>query len=587
MSSTQPDRPGRRDESIRRLLAVARGDEPADLLFVNARVVNVLTGEVEPAAVAVAEGRIAGLGPWYRGREVVDLGGRFLAPGLIEAHVHLESSLLRPREFARHLAARGVTTAVMNPHEIANVCGAPGVRYLLEESEGAPADLLVTLPSCVPATDLATSGAELGLPELRELRGRPQVVGLGEVMDVAGAVTGARRILDEMALFPGGVVDGHAPGVSGPTLNAYAALGPATDHECSDPGEAREKLRRGMTVLIREGSAARNLEALLPLVTERTERRMALCTDDLSPANLAGRGGVDHALRRAIALGVEPLTALRLATLNPAEIYGLRDRGAVAPGRKADLIVLQDLGAPVADAVYHCGRLVAREGRPLEPGTGLPPIPPEVLGTVRVAWDRVDLAVPARGRTIRAIRAVPGQIVTGQARVEARVVGGLAAADPDRDLAKLAVIERHQGSGRVGLGFVCGTGLRRGALASTVAHDHHNLIVLGADDASMLTAARAVAETGGGMAVAAGDAVLARLPLPVAGLLSDRPLEEVVRCENALNRAARELGVTLPEPFWALSFFGLEVVPELKLTDRGLVDVARMRIVPLFPEEGR
>ncbi|RMG96473.1 MAG: adenine deaminase, partial [Candidatus Dadabacteria bacterium] len=353
---------------------------------------------------------------------------------------------------------------------------------------------------------------------------------------------GDPRILSELAVgFDR--IDGHAPGLTGRALNAYLALGPSTDHEATGPEEAREKLARGMRILIREGSAARNLEALLPLVTPATERRFCLCTDDLSPADLRDRGGVDFALRRAVELGLDPFVAWRLATLNPAEAYGLSDRGAVAPGRRADLVLWEDLSAPRPVAVYRAGRRVDTAS----PGEPLPGPPQALRDTVRIAWDRVGFDLPTAGRA-RVIRVVPGQIVTRAEEVDLGAKGP----DPSRDLARLAVIERHHGSGRVGLGFVARFGLRRGALASTVAHDHHNLIVLGRDDASMLTAARAVAEAGGGMAAAAGERVLALLPLPVAGLLSLAPLEEVARAQHELDRAARELGVTLPEPFWTL-----------------------------------
>ncbi len=561
-----------------RLLAVARGDEPADLVFRNARVLDVFLGRLEDADVAVAEGRVAGVGRGYRGREEVDVGGRVLGPGLIDAHVHLESSLLHPREFARALAGRGVTTAITNPHEIANVCGLAGLRWLLGEGRGADCDLLVTLPSCVPATDLATSGAEVLPADLRELRDWPGVVGLGEIMDVAGVVEGNLRILEEMALgFPH--VDGHAPGLTGPSLNAYIGMGPSTDHEAVAPEEAREKAARGMRILIREGSAARNLEALLPAVSPRTERRFCLCTDDLSPADLRDRGGVDHALGRAIDLGLDPFIAWRLATLNAAETWGLTDRGAVAPGRRADLVIWESVEEPRAVAVYRQGRRVGPGER--GPGEARPSgVPEELLHTVRIDWNRVSLEVSASGDRARVIRVLPGQIVTPCEVVD------LSPAEPDpaRDLAKLAVIERHRGSGRVGLGFVRGFGLRRGALATTVAHDHHNLMVLGMDHVSMLTAARAVAEAGGGMTAALGDRVLAQLELPVAGLLSLASLDRVARAQKALDRAARDLGVSISEPFWSLSFLGLEVVPELKLTDRGLVDVGSGRVVPLFLE---
>lgn len=563
-----------------RLLAAARGDEPADLLLRGARLVNVLSGEVHPAEVAIAGGRIAGLGEGYEAREVVDLDGRFVAPGLLDAHVHIESSLVTPSEFARAVVPRGVTTVVTDPHEIGNVLGLPGIRFMLEDSEEAPLDVLVNAPSCVPATHLETSGARLEAADLATLLGHPRVLGLAEVMNFPGVVAGQEDVLAKLAAFHGRPVDGHCPGLSGRALSAYAAAGIGNDHESVRADEAREKLRAGLAVFIREATNARNLRALLPLVTPANERRLCFCTDDRQPADLLEEGTIDHMIRVAIAEGIDPVAAIRMGTLNAAEHYGLRDRGAVAPGRRADLFVFSDLGAPQAELVFRGGLLVARDGRMLA-GTSRPaasPLPP----TVHLDPGRLDFSIPARGGSVRVIGAVPDQLVTESLVLEARVAGGMAVADPERDLLKMAVVERHHGTGRTGLGFVRGIGLTRGAIAGTVAHDHHNLVVIGADDSSMRAAARAVVEANGGLAVAAGETVLALLPLPIAGLMSDRPIEEVRDTMKTLLAAAHGLGATLRDPFMAMSFLALEVIPSLKLTDRGLVDVERFELVPLF-----
>lgn len=568
-----------------RLLAVARGDQSADLVLRNLQLVDVLNHEIRATAIAVCGGHIAALGEDCVGDEEHDLGGGFVCPGLIDAHVHIESSMLHPAEYARVVVAHGVTTVIANPHEIANVLGLPGIRYLLQAGEGAPLDILLTVPSSVPATELATSGAALGPEELSLLRQHPQVVGLGEVMDFPGVVAGKKRLLDEISLFEGLAVDGHCPALTGRALQAYAAAGISSEHESCNIAEAQAKLRCGMKLFLREGSAAHNLRDLLPLANQHNERWLSLCTDDMNPADLLDKGSIDHLLRLAMAEGVAPITALRMATLNPAEHYRLWDRGLLAPGRRADMLVVDSLSSFRPQRVYQAGRLVALEGQ-LAAGTG-PGLPAKAAfeDTVRIDWPRIDLRVPAEGRRMRVIEVVPGQLVTVCRVMPAHIVDGQVMADAGRDLLKMAVIERHCGTGRTGLGFVSGLGLQRGAMASTVAHDHHNLLVAGADDISMLTAARAVAAVGGGQAVACGQEVLALLPLPIAGLLAQGAAEQVAAAQLEVACAARRLGCPLQDPFMALSFLALEVIPELKLTDRGLVQVETMELVPLFVED--
>ncbi len=565
------------------LLSVSRGERPADLVLRSGRLINVLTHEIEDVDVAIAGDLVAGIGADYHGREELDLGGRYLCPGFIDAHVHIESSMVPRSEFARAVLPRGVTTVITDPHEIANVCGLEGVRFMLRDAESVPLEIFVNASSCVPATDLATSGARLEADDLTQLLAEPSVLGLAEVMNFPGVVAGDPQVLAKLRAFDGRVIDGHCPGLSGHALNAYAAAGISSDHECTTAEEARDKLRRGLTLFIREATGARNLQALLPLVETATERRICLCTDDRQPSDLLGEGSIDHMVRVAIDAGLEPLTAIRLATLNPAEHYRLSDRGAIAPGRRADLIVFSDLRSPRAERVYVAGRAVAKYGepkferRPLAPGA--------VRDTVHLEAPAIDFRIPAAdvpaAGEVRVIGIVPDQLITENLLMAPRIEDGFLVADPARDLLKIAVVERHRGTGNVGLGLVKGFGLTRGALAGTVAHDHHNLIVAGADDRSMATAARAVTEAGGGLAAAVGERVLALQPLPIAGLMSDQPIEEVRSRLDELLDAARGLGSTLREPFMALSFLGLEVIPSLKLTDLGLVDVDRFELVPL------
>ncbi len=564
------------------LLTVARGDAPADLVLRNGRVVNVFTGEIVEADVAIAGDTIVGLGAGYEGRETVDLQGRYLCPGLIDAHVHIESSMVTPPQFARAVVPRGTTSVVCDPHEIANVAGLAGIRYMLDASEGLPLTVFVNASSCVPATPMGTAGATLTAEDLVTLHDHPRVPGLAEMMNFPGTVMGFPDVLAKIEAYRDKVVDGHSPGLSGKQLNAYVAAGIGSDHECITVEEAREKLRLGMRIFLREATGAKNLRDLLPVVTPANSRRCALCTDDRHPHDLLEEGHLDHLIRLAVAEGLDPVTAIQMATLNVAEWFRLWDRGAIAPGKRADLVVVSDLRDFRAELVFSGGRLVAREGEPV--GDWSIPRPDEsaVRDTVHLQMSHVRLEIPAQGERVRVIGVVPDQIVTRHLVEPVARRDGLAVADPERDLLKMAVIERHRGTGNVGLGFIRGLGLKRGAIAGTVAHDHHNVVVAGADDESMRTAVRAVAEMGGGLAAAHGETVLARLPLPIGGLMSDRPIEEVRRQMDALLAATRELGSPLHDPFMVLSFMALEVIPSLKLTDQGLVDVEAFDFVDLF-----
>jgi adenine deaminase len=566
---------------LTQLIAVARGDAPADLVLRNGRIVNVFSGEIEQADIAICGERIAGVGHDYRGREEVDLAGAYVAPGLIDAHVHIESSLCLPAQFAAAVVPRGVTTVIADPHEIANVAGAAGVRFMADAARGLTLSVILMAPSCVPATDMATAGAALDAEQLATLLNEQIVHGLAEVMNYPGVIDADSSVLSKLRVFRGRSIDGHAPGVCGNDLSAYAAAGVGSDHECVSLTEAKEKLARGLYILIREASNARNLDALLPLVTPQNSRRICFCTDDRQPADLLSDGGIDHMLRRAIAAGVDAITAFRCCTLNPAEWFGLHDRGGIAPGRRADLFIFDDLNLPHAKQVFAAGRLVADGGRMMQPA---PPIdiPQHLRNSVNIDWNTVDFLINAGRGKVRVIEAHPSQLITRSLLVHPRERDGRIVADVERDILKIAVIERHHASGRMGLGLIKGFGLKRGAIAGTVAHDHHNLIIIGADDESMMAAAQAAGKSRGGYAVAEKGQPLMVLGLPIAGLMTDEPIEQVAREYDALLQAARSIGATMPDPFMAMSFMALEVIPSLKLTDRGLVDVEKFEHVDLF-----
>jgi adenine deaminase len=550
---------------------VARGDEPADAVIRGGRVLDVFTREWLEADVAIVDGAVAGLGE-YEGRETIDATGRFLVPGFVDPHLHIESSKLLLDEFARLVLPLGTTAVVADPHEIANVLGTDGVHWLLDAAQGLPLEVYFMAPSCVPASSFESPRRELTIGDLEGLLRRSRVLGVAEMMNFPGVVSGSEEELAKVRLARH--VDGHAPGLTGKALNAYAAAGIESDHEAATAEEGRERLRAGMWLLIREASSARNLHALLPLALEYGPHRMAFCTDDREPEHIADDGHINAIVREAVAQGLAPEEAVVMASLNPAVYHRLSHLGAIAPGYQADILLLGDLETFVPELVLKRGRPVAEI-----PSVTVPEWVKRSVHVARIAPG--DFAVPWQGGRARVIGLVPDQIITAALVDELAMVEGVAVADPARDLAKIVVFERHLETGRVGHGFVRGFGLRRGAIGSTVAHDGHNLIVVGVDDGAMLRAAARLHELGGGLVVADEEAVLAELPLPVAGLLSDRPLTEVLAASREIGAAAESLGVSFPQPIQMLAFLSLSVIPSLKITDRGLVDVDRFELVPL------
>ncbi len=561
-------------------LAAARGDTAADLVLRNANLVNVVSGEIYPTDIVIHDRHVVALGAGYAARRDVDLTGKYVAPGLIDAHAHIESSLVTPAEFARAVLPHGVTTVITDPHEIANVLGLQGLRYMLEQAKHGLLNMFVMASSCVPATAMETSGARLEAEDLAQLLDHPWVLGLAELMNYPGVALGDEGLLDKIALFEHLALDGHAPDMTGAMLNAYVAAGVQSEHECATLAEGREKLRLGLTIFIREGTATRNLKPLLPLVTEANHGALCFCTDDRIPADLIDQGSIDYMIRIAIAAGIDPLLAIRMGSSNTARHFGLKKYGAVAPGKYADLVVVDDLRDFRPDQVYRGGVLVAEKGEMVaEAGK---PRRVDLRGTVNLPATSLDFALPAMSERIRVIGAITDQVATEHLVERAKIVNGCAVSDVQRDILKFAMLERHRASGKLGLAFIKGFGLERGAIAGTVAHDHHNLAVIGADDNSMQAAVRAIADMGGGLVAVDGERILAALPLPIAGLLSDAPIEAVRMRYDRMIEAAHALGNRMSDPFMVMSFMGLEVIPKLKLTDHGLVDVEQFKLVSPF-----
>jgi adenine deaminase len=567
--------------NLNEIIKAARGEKPVDLLLTNARIVNVFAGEVVTDAVAISDGMIVGFGP-YEAKKVLDLNSRYVAPGFIDGHVHIESSMACIAEFARAVLVHGTTTVAADPHEIANVLGSAGIEYMLQSAEQQPMNLYFTLPSCVPATDMETAGARLSAEDLQPFLSEERIVALAEMMNYPGVILRDPAVLAKISVArqQKKPVDGHAPGLKGRELYAYISAGIHSDHECTTAQEAREKLRAGMFIMIRQGTGAKNLQALLPAVNAKTSRRMMWCTDDRHPHDLIVDGHIDSIVREAIQAGLDPLLAIQMATLNPAAYFGLSHLGAVAPGKQADLVVFRDIKKPVIEKVYHRGILTA-ENEKIRPEIEFPAafaLPP----AMHVDLQKVDFSIPAVKKRIRVIEIVSDQLITHERIEEIPFKNNQAVSDPSRDLLKIAVVERHKGTGNIGKGFVKGFGLKRGALASSVAHDSHNIIIVGTSDEDMQAALEAVVKMGGGLAAVSDARLLAGLALPVAGLMSLEPVRRVRDQLEHLIGMAHNMGAALNDPFMTLSFLALPVIPELKLTDKGLIDVNKFEVVPLF-----
>lgn len=570
-------------DRLKKRIFAARGELPSDLVLKKGRVVNVFLGEIQEKDVAIYDGIVVGTGLGYNGRREVDLKGKWVVPGLIDGHIHIESSMLLPSELARALLVHGTTTIISDPHEIANVMGIAGVRFMLMESSSSPFDFFFMAPSCVPATNMETSGAELKATDLSELKDEPRVLGLAEMMNFPGVLAGDKEVLEKLMLYKDKILDGHCPFLKGHDLQAYLTAGIRSDHEATEPSEGLEKVGSGMMLMIREGTSAKNLEALLPLVKTGNSRRFCFVSDDLHAEDIQKRGHLNFMIKKAIQFGMDPVTAIQLATLNPAEYFGLKDRGAVAPGYCADIVVLDDLAGFEVAGVYKNGRVVVDQGELVNFPVTANRIPDMDSGPLNIAPLTPDsFRIPCHRGKARVIELVPGQIITRLCYEDVKSADGWVVADIESDVLKLCVVERHQASGRIGLGLVRGFGLKRGAIASSVAHDSHNVIAVGVSDEEILTAVEELKIMGGGLVVAMGNAILAKTVLRIGGLMSTKPLDPLVKELHEIKQASLSLGCSLEDPFMALSFLALPVIPEIKLTDMGLVDVNKFKIVPIF-----
>ena len=564
------------------MIDVAAGRTRSDLVLKNASVVNVFTGDIVEGDVAIHQGYIAGIGK-YVGSNTADLKGKYVVPSFIDAHVHVESSMVMPLQYARAVVPHGTGAVIADPHEIANVLGLEGIMYMSKSMRGGPLEFYIMLPSCVPSTDLETNGVALDFLDIKPLLTEHYVLGLAEAMNYQGVVYRDPEILEKIrvTLNIGKKIDGHAPGLSGMDLNAYAAARITSEHECFTLEEARAKLAVGMHIHIREGSTARNLKDLAPLIQPHTALFCSFVTDDRNTLDLIEKGHIDSLVRDAISYGVDPVQAIQVATISAARHYGLQYRGAIAPGYYADLAVIDDLKKVNVEMVYKNGNVVAKDGK-LVWDIG-DQEPPRLRRSVNIAWlDPEDFQVKARGDKMNVIGIIPDQIITEHLVEDTKVVDGLAVADIDRDISKVAIIERHNASDVTSIGFVKGLGIKEGAMVSSIAHDSHNIVAVATNDRDLIAAAVQIVRMQGGLAIVRNEKVIASLPLPIAGLMSDQPVEVVSEKIQELKDAAKTIGSTLNEPFMTMAFLSLPVIPKLKITDRGLVDVDRFRFIDLF-----
>ncbi len=564
-----------------KIIKAAKGEEKADFVIKNANVVNVLSEEIYKADIAIVDGIIAGVGENYCGQRELDIKGAYVSPSFIDGHVHIESSMLMPAEFAKMVVPSGTTTVVADPHEISNVMGLQGISFMREASKNLPLDVYMTLPSCVPATYLETSGVELNNYDLALLIDAPWVVGIAEMMNFPGVVNCDNSVLSKIKLGQDSKkrVDGHAPHLSDKDLNAYVAAGVESDHECTTAQEAIEKLRLGMHLMVREATGARDLEALIPVLKNHNTRKCSFVTDDRHPKHLAKH--ISRMVKKAVKNGVNPISAIQMASLNTAEYFNLPNLGAIAPGYKADMIVLEDLENFEPKMVFKDGVLVAENGKIVADMKNVNT--PVLRGSVNIKYlYHDDLKIKSESDNIKVINVIPKQLITVQSIEKAKIKNGFATQDVENDILKIAVIERHKATGNIGLGFVKGFGLKSGAIASTVAHDSHNMIVIGTNDDDMYYAAVELVKSQGGKIIVKDGKTLAHLKLPIAGLMSDKPFYEVQEQISMLEKAAKEIGCKIDDPFMSMAFLSLSVIPELKITDKGLIDVNKFEVTNLF-----
>jgi adenine deaminase len=565
---------------IKNTIEISSGKHKVDLLLKNARVINTFSGDIHKTDVAVHRGKIVGFGN-YPAKETINLKNIYLSPGFIDGHVHIESSMVKIPEFAKVVLPCGTTTAVIDPHEIANVLGMEGIKYMLASSVNAVLSVYIMLPSCVPATKLETAGAELSAHDLSLLLNEERVLGIGEMMNYPGVIFQDREVLEKIAIGKNKIIDGHAPMLKEKQLYAYIATGIKSDHECTNVEEAKEKLRAGMYIMIREGTAAKNLRSLLPLVNSENSRKFILVTDDRHLEDIFREGHIDYLIRVAIKLGVDPIRAIQMATINTAEYFGLKNLGAIAPGYDADMVVFEDMKKPKISKVFKKGKLVAKN-QVIESGV-IAEYKGKARGTMNVRWiEHEDFTLKSEGKYARIINIVPDQIVTKMTIELVKQDRGFVSSDMEKDILKIAVIERHMTSGRIAKGLVRGFGLKKGAIASSISHDSHNIVVIGTHDGDMYTAAVQVVKMQGGIVAALNGQVIESLPLPVAGLMSDMSAGFVREKLKSLISVAKSLGSKLNDPFMAMSFLTLPPIPEIKITDRGIIDAVKFKVVPLF-----
>ena len=571
------------DNSTERIIKIAKGEQKADLVIKNAKLVNVLSEEIYETDIAIADNLVVGLAKNYEGIKEIDVKGAYVTPGFIDGHVHIESSMLVPSEFAKMVVPSGTTTVVADPHEISNVMGLQGISFMREASKDLPLDVFMTLPSCVPATSLETSGVDLNSYDLALLIGAPWVLGIAEMMNFPGVVNYDKGVLSKikLGLEKKKRIDGHAPNLSGKDLNAYVAAGVRSDHECTNPEEAIEKLRLGMYLMVREATGARDLEPLIPVLKKINTRKCMFVTDDRHPKHL--KKHISHMVKKAVSMGIDPIKAVQMASLNTAEYFNLQNLGAIAPGYKADILVFSDLEKFEPEMVFKNGKLVAQNGKVIEDLKDFKL--PVLRGSVNIKYlyhEDLKIKIPKDKTKIKTINVIPKQLITQTIYEKITEKDGYAVSNINNDVLKIAVIERHKATGNIGLGFVKGFGLTSGAIASTVAHDSHNMIVIGTNDDDMYYAAVELVKSQGGKIIVENGKTLAHLKLPIAGVMSDMPFEQVCEKIEELNIAAKQIGCKIDDPFMSMAFLSLSVIPELKITDKGLIDVNSFEITDLF-----